>query len=133
MARKKKRAWNMSNPLYRYLQKKKKANSKRVVKYKKIFSKGLAKAKRKRGVFMARRRTSRRRSGSMGGMGSLAKSGLMAIGAAEFANMIPINIPYKEEAVGAAAGAALGADGAPALGGCPLTSIPFRIMSRILK
>lgn len=56
-----------------------------------------------------RKRSSHRRSiGGMGGVGSIAKTALMGVGAAHFSGYIPINVPYKEEAAGAIAGYVLG-------------------------
>lgn len=51
-----------------------------------------------------RRRVSHRRSfGGLGGAGSMAKSALVGIGGAHLAGYIPFNMPFKEEAAGAAA------------------------------
>jgi hypothetical protein len=56
-------------------------------------------------VRMARRRgrkvSHRRGVMGMGGMGSIAKSALVGVGAAHFAGYIPVSIPFKEEAAGA--------------------------------
>jgi hypothetical protein len=62
------------------------------------------KRKRLRGNYsMAKRgRKYSRRSSSMGGTSSLLKTALIGIGTAEFANMVPIALPFKEELVGAA-------------------------------
>jgi len=42
------------------------------------------------------------------GAGSLAKSALIGIGGAHLAGYIPVNVPYKEEAVGAIAAYLMG-------------------------
>ena len=55
-------------------------------------------------VYMARRRRTHHRRGIMGGSGvnSLVRSALIGVGTAHFAGYVPVNIPFKEEAAGAA-------------------------------
>lgn len=91
MARRKKRAWNMSNPLYRYLH----GKSKKV--------KVKVKHKRRSAIRMARRRArhSKRSIMSGAGVGGLAKSALIGIGTAHLSGYVPVNVPFKEELAGA--------------------------------
>jgi len=69
-----------------------------------------SKRKRRNVVRMARRRRMSHRRGMLGGagMGGLAKSALMGLGAAHLSGYIPVNVPYKEEIAGAVAGYLLG-------------------------
>lgn len=74
-------------------------------------------------VRMARRKRVSHRRGMLGGSGmSLAKTALIGVGAAHFAGYVPVNIPYKEEAVAAAVGYFLGGKikGAAVAGGAAL-------------
>lgn len=93
MVKRKKKAWNNTNPLYRYLHGGKKAKPKKPLRVKRKRAKGA--------LSMVRHRKSHKRSFG-GGSGSLIKTALIGIGTAEFANFIPVNIPFKEEAAGAA-------------------------------
>jgi len=112
MARKKhkKRAWNNTNPLYRYLQSKK--------------AKAKPKRNKKGGSNMAkRRRRSHRASRSMGGLGlnrgimgglykptGMIDKALVGIGSATVAKTIlPTVIPFQDEAIGFVTGGVVGA------------------------
>lgn len=92
MAKRKKRVWNMSNPLYRYLHKKK---------TKTVRTRTVKRKVKRRAVRMARRHRKSGRKSFNGGMGGLAKSALIGIGSAHLAAFVPVNVPYKEEAAGA--------------------------------
>lgn len=110
MAKRKKKAWNMSNPLYRYLHGKKKVRTK-------------AKTRHLRGVSMARRRSHRSVSGSSRSFmnkglyspkGILA-SALVGAGAATLAEkVLPQVIPYQGAVIGFSVGGIGGAVGAVA-------------------
>jgi hypothetical protein len=99
MARKKKRAWNMSNPLYRYLHGKK-------AKVRKV----KVKTKRTRGVRMAKKRFSRGKSKGMGGLMQLVKYATIGIGSASVVNQVTGGkeyTPFFHELAGAGATYAL--------------------------
>ena len=101
MARKK-RAWNMTNPLYRYLHRK-----------------GKTKTKRRKVYSMARRRRFGRRNrggtklfglgtkGLIGGLGILGVVGA-AMFSDQIAAMVPINVPFKQYGVAFAIGGPAG-------------------------
>ena len=59
---------------------------------------------------MARRRRVHHKRSMLGGsgIGGLAKSALIGIGGAHLSGYVPINVPYKEEAAGAAAAYLIG-------------------------
>ena len=58
---------------------------------------------------MARRkRHFSRKSGMLGGAGSLVKSALIGIGGAHLSGYVPVAVPFKEEAAGAIAAYMIG-------------------------
>jgi hypothetical protein len=96
MVRHKKRAWNMTNPLYRYLH----GGKSRKAKHK------------KRGGTMARHRKGSSHRGFGGGMmtrglipvGGLIGAALLGAGAATLSDRAPQMIPYQKYAAGFAVG-----------------------------
>jgi uncharacterized membrane protein YeaQ/YmgE (transglycosylase-associated protein family) len=108
MAKRKKKAWNNTNPLYRYLH----GNQ----------SKKAKKVRKSRGINMAKKRYSRKRSAGVAGFGGnklmngiykptgMIQQVFNGIAAAHIAGYIPVanDFKYKEEVAGFVAGGIVG-------------------------
>ena len=99
MAKRKKKAWNNTNPLYRYLHRTKTTRRR---------AKTKVKRRRTGGLKMARRKKVSHRKSGLGGSSSLIRSALVGIGAAHLSGYVPVTVPYKEEIAGAAGAYMLG-------------------------
>jgi hypothetical protein len=98
----------------------------------KISRKTLVIRKKKRshgGVNMARKKRFSHKRGSMGGIGSLLKAGILGIGTASLSSYVPVQVPYKQEVAGAIGGYALGGKNIKSAGAGALAVFLTKAMS----